>query len=83
MRPLTEPERSLLAKLASAGCPTDLAGDDFVLTQTLERRGFVVFVRNSASAVITPKGRHALTAIEFELKPVSLKAPKRPLGFPP
>jgi hypothetical protein len=77
--PLTDNERALLEKLASAGRPTELDGADLVLGQTLEPRGLVLFVRNSASAVITPKGRHALTAIELSLKPVSPKKP--PLGF--
>ena len=79
MRPLTDNERALLEKLASAGRPTELDGDDLVLGQTLGPRGLVLFVRNSASAVITPKGRHALTAVDISMKPVSPKKP--PLGF--
>ena len=69
MRPLTDNERALLEKLASAGRPTHLDGDHLILGQTLEPRGLVLFVRNSASAVITPKGRHAITAVEVTLKP--------------
>ena len=79
MRPLTDHERALLQKLASAGRPTELDGDDLILGHTLEPHGLVLFVRNSASAVITPKGRHAITAVEFTLKPASPKKP--PLGF--
>ena len=77
--PLADNERALLEKLASAGRPTELGGDDLVLGQTLGPRGLVLFVRNSASAVITPKGRHALTAVDISMKPVSPKKP--PLGF--
>jgi hypothetical protein len=79
VRPLTDNERALLERLASAGRPTGLGGDDLVLGQTLEPRGLVLFVRNSASAVITPKGRHALTVIDISIKPVSPKKP--PIGF--
>ena len=79
VRPLTDNERLLLEKLAAAGRPTELDGDDLVVGQTLEPRGLVLFVRNSASAVITPKGRHALTAIDFAIKPSSPKKP--PIGF--
>ena len=77
--PLTDNERALLEKLADAGKPTELAGADAIVGKTLERAGLVLFVRNSASAVITPKGRHAITAVEFTLKPASPKKP--PLGF--
>jgi hypothetical protein len=79
VRPLTDNERALLEKLASAGQPTELDGDDLILGQTLEPHGLVLFVRNSAAAVITPKGRHALTAIDISMKPVSPKKP--PMGF--
>jgi hypothetical protein len=77
--PLTDNERALLEKLADAGKPTELGGADAIVGKTLERAGLVLFVRNSASAVITPKGRHAITAVEFSLKPTSTKKP--PLGF--
>ena len=40
--------------------------------------GLVFFVRNSASAVITPKGRHLLQEPELSLKPISTK---HPFGF--
>jgi hypothetical protein len=79
VRPLTDNERALLEKLASAGRPTELHGDDFAVGQTLEPRGLVLFIRNSAAAVITPKGRHALTTIDISMKPVSPKKP--PIGF--
>ncbi len=73
VRPLTDNEHALLEKLASAGRPTELDGDDLILGQTLEPHGLVLFVRDSAAAVITPKGRHALTAIDISMKPVSPK----------
>jgi hypothetical protein len=81
MRPLTDHERALLQKLASSGRPTELDGDDLILGHTLEPHGLVLFVRNSASAVITPKGRHALAAIDILMKPVSPKKPPRLLGL--
>ena len=79
MGPFPDNERALLEKLADAGKPTELAGADAIVGKTLEQVGLVLFVRNSASAVITPKGRHAITASEFALKPASPKKP--PLGF--
>jgi hypothetical protein len=71
--------RALLEKLADAGKPTELGGGEAIVGKTLERAGLVLFTRNSASAVITPKGRHAITAVKFALKPASPKKP--PLGF--
>jgi hypothetical protein len=79
VRRLTDNERALLEKLASAGRPTELNGDDLILGQTLEPHGLLLFVRNSAAAVITPKRRHALTAIDMSMKPVSPKKPS--IGF--
>ena len=35
VRPLTDNERALLEKLASAGRPTEVDGDDLILGQTL------------------------------------------------
>ena len=62
-------ERALLEKLADAGKPTALEDEDLVLGKLLEQRGLVLLVRDSAVAVITPKGRHALTdANDFTLK---------------
>jgi hypothetical protein len=48
--------RALLEKLADAGKPTELGGGEAIVGKTLERAGLVLFTRNSASAVITPKG---------------------------
>ena len=73
---LTDKERQLLEILADAGKPTELFGEVLTLGKILEGRGLVMFVRNSAFAVILPKGRHAL-ASEEEAKP----AKKKPLGF--
>jgi hypothetical protein len=70
-------ERQLLEKLAEAGRPTELHAQDFALGKILEGRGLVLFVRNSAFAVITPRGHHALAG-EEESKPAK-KTP--PLGF--
>ena len=73
---LTEMERQLFEMLAAAGKPTELGAEDLTLGKLLEQRGFVLFVRDSAFAVILPKGRHALSD-EEEAKPTK----KRPLGF--
>ena len=78
MRPLTEVERDLLHSLAAAGKPTELSGADSLVGKVLEQMGLVFFVRNSASAVITPKGRHLLQEPESSLKPISTK---HPFGF--
>ena len=70
MRPLTEVERALLHSLAAAGQPTELSGLDSVVGKALEHTGLVFFVRNSASAVITPKGRHLLQEPETSFNPM-------------
>jgi hypothetical protein len=62
--------------LAQAGKPTELGGEDLTLGKILESRGLAFFVRNSAFAVITPKGRHALAGSDPGPTPS-----KRPLGF--
>ena len=72
---VTATERQLLEMLADAGQPTELRAEDLVVGQILERRGLILFVRNSALAVILPKGRHALSG-EPDPKPS-----KKPLGF--
>ena len=76
MRRLTAREQQLLAGLAQAGKPTELREEDLTLGKMLETKGLVCFVRDSALAVITPKGRHELAGPETG--PVLIK---RPLGF--
>jgi hypothetical protein len=61
---LTDNERQLLEKLAEAGKPTELRHEDLMLAKILERRGLIFFVRDTALAVILPKGRHALAGEE-------------------
>jgi hypothetical protein len=73
---LTANERQILEQLADAGKPTELLAEDLVLGKILERNGLILFVRNSALAVILPKGRHALAGTEPSPKPG-----KPPLGF--
>ena len=73
MHALTANDRQLLEMLAEAGKPT---AEDLTLGKILERRGMVFFVRDTAFAVITPKGRHALTGSEPSPTPG-----KKPLGF--
>ena len=76
MATLSGHERALLEKLADAGRPMALEAEDLALGKALEQRGLVLFVRDSAVAVIMPKGRHALSG-ESSPKP----GKKPPLGF--
>ena len=75
MKTLTDRERQLLEGLAQAGRPTELRAEDLTLGKTLESGGLLCFVRDTAWAVITPKGRHAL----FDPEPSPILS-KRPLG---
>ena len=61
---LSPAERKLLEKLAVAGKPTELGAEDLILGKILEDRGLLLVVRNSAMAVITPRGRHALSGAQ-------------------
>jgi hypothetical protein len=74
---LSPAERQLLEKLAQAGGPTELPQEVLVLARLLEHRGLLHFLRNSATAVILPKGRHALSGDDPNPRPLT----KRPLGF--
>ena len=69
-------ERKLLEKLADAGKPTELGAEDLILGKVLEDRGLLLVVRNSAMAVIMPRGRHALSGA-----PSPTPGKKPPLGF--
>ena len=69
MLTLTDPERRLLERLADAGKPTQLFGEDLKIAKSLESDGIVFMVRDTPYAVITPKGRHVLAGR------------KRPFGF--
>ena len=73
---LSPAERKLLEKLADAGKPTELGAEDLILGKILEDRGLLLVVRNSAMAVITPRGRHALSGA-----PAPGPGKKPPLGF--
>ena len=73
---LSPAERKLLEKLAGAGKPTELGAEDLILGKILEDRGLLLVVRNSARAVITPQGRHALSGA-----PTLVPGKKPPLGF--
>ena len=79
MKALTDNESALLEKLADAGQPTELSGDELTLGKVLEKRGLVFFVRDSALAVIMPKGRHALNG-EEEPKAGKKKSPLDYIG---
>ena len=76
MNTLTDRERQLLEGLAQAGQPTELRAEDLPMGKTLESSGLLCFVRDTAWAVITPKGRHAL----FDPEPGPILS-KPPLGF--
>ena len=76
MSPLTDNDRHLLERLADAGRPIALEAEDLALGKVLEQRGLVLFVRDSAVAVIMPKGRHALAG-----EPSPTPGKKPPLGF--
>ena len=73
---VTATERRLLEMLAEAGKPTELRPEELPLGRSLEDRGLILFVRNSALAVILPKGRHALSG-----EPSPKPGKKPPLGF--
>ena len=74
MKTLTDRERQLLESLAQAGQPTELRAEDLILGKTLESSGLLCFVRDTAWAVITPKGRHAL--FDPEPGPILSKRPR-------
>ena len=76
MKTLSAREQQLLAGLAQAGKPTELRAEDLTLGKTLESSGLVCFVRDTAWAVITPRGRHALAGSEPNPSPR-----KNPMGF--
>jgi hypothetical protein len=61
---LSAREQQLLAGLAQAGKPTELRAEDLIMGKHLESSGLVCFVGDTALAVITPKGRHALAGSE-------------------
>ena len=78
MKRLTAREQQLLARLAEAGKPTELRAEDLILGKHLESSGLVCFVRDTAWAVITPKGRHAIAGSEPNPNP---NPRKNPMGF--
>ena len=79
VRILSEAERALLHFLADAGKPTKLSGPHAIVGKALEQMGLVFFVRDSASAVITPKGRHLI--FEAPQSPFTPVGKKEPRGF--
>jgi hypothetical protein len=73
---MTEAKRQLLQRLADAGKPTTLVGDDLELAQLLEAEELVLIVGSSTNAIITPRGRHKLANIE-----ITARSDKKPFGF--
>jgi hypothetical protein len=70
---LTDRERKLLPRLATDGKPTRLTTKELEVAKSLEIDRLLFIVRD-VSAVITPKGRHAL---------VGEGPPKKPDKKPP
>ncbi len=75
MTPLSDRERHLLERLAREGKQTRLVLAEIETAKLLEMAGLVFIVRDTA--VITPKGRHALAAPEPQPEPKR----KPPFGF--
>jgi hypothetical protein len=73
---MTGAKRQLLQRLADAGKPTTLVGDDLELAKLLEAEELVLIVGNTTDAIIMPRGRHKLAGIEIDGKPG-----KKPFGF--
>jgi hypothetical protein len=73
---MSDAERQLLQKLASAGKPTTLIIEELLIAELLEHQDLVLIVRNTNDAVITPRGRHKLDNIDTRPSPV-----KKPFGF--
>jgi hypothetical protein len=73
---LTESERKLLERLAAIGKATQLTAQDLQIAKPLESGGLVFMIRDTANAIITPKGRHVLAGREMSARPA-----KKPFGF--
>ena len=74
---MTDSERQLLERLAAVGKASRLTLGEVQVAKSLENDGLLFMVRDTAYAIITPKGRHVLAGNEPP-KPPS----KKPLGFP-
>jgi len=72
---LIDRDRKMLERLAAEGKPTRILDEELGLAKELERAE--LFFLAGAYAVITPRGRRLLAALES--KPP--KPPKPPLGF--
>ena len=57
---MTDAERQLLQKLASAGKATTLSLDELLVAELLEAQGLALIVPKTSDAIITPKGRNRL-----------------------
>ena len=73
---LGEPERQLLERLAAEGKPTRLTAEELQTAKSLETAGLLFQIKNTADAIITPKGRNLLASKGFEAR-----SAKKPLGF--
>ena len=62
---MTDAKRQLLQRLADAGKPTTLAGDDLELAKLLEAEDLVLIVGSTTRAIITPRGWHKLATIDI------------------
>ena len=66
---MTDAKKQLLQRLAEAGKPTTLDADELVLAQLLATDGLLFMIKNTADAIITPKGRNVLAGIEIDGRP--------------
>jgi hypothetical protein len=73
---MSDAQRQLLQRLASEGKATTLSADELQIAKSLETDGLLFIIRDTADAIITPKGRHKLAGIEIDGMPG-----KKPFGF--
>ena len=72
---VTNEERALLERLASAGKPSRVLDEEVELAKALEGLGIIFMV--GAYAIITPKGRHRLA----DAADAKRRGRKPPIGF--
>ena len=61
---MTDSERQLLERLAAVGKASRLTLGEVQVAKSLENDGLLFMVRDTANAIITPKGRHVLAGNE-------------------
>ena len=63
---MTDSERQLLERLAAVGKASCLTLGELQVAKSLENDGLLFMVRDTAYAIITPKGRHVLAGDQQE-----------------